>query len=536
MATGKTLEDFGKLSAPEQALVEACRKGELCELGDGTRPEGPDKSREIGAELLGFLILGGGEDCHTHTSGVQLKGAYVTGALTLDFGRAVGITGLINCHFSEEISVPQTRFELLNLRGSVCPGLLAQGVEVTGNVMLHDGFHAIGAVNLSGAKIGGQLTCQGSRFENSEGRAFHAQRLRVSESFLWRNVTVATGAVDLTSAHVGDLVDDLESWPEGENRLCLDGFTYDKIAGSFTDAPSRLEWLARGTVWNGEFHPQPYGQLARVLRAMGHDGAARRVRMAALQNASFHQRSLDRSARKFVRAARRLSGKYASDNQSAWQELFMQRPRPLRERTQRARDHFIRLYSVPPAPKGAPPPLAPDILAFAQLDFRNQMRTEAFWCRLRIAGSWLGDIFMRLVIGYGYAPWRAAFWGMACVTIASIVFSYAYAQGAMVPNSTVILTSLDWWRAMWSAPEAPTKVWSQLGSAKHYETFYAIAYAFDVFIPIVDLGQQSAWAATTVSTLGFATRWFTFGLEIVGWIVSALAAAALTGLIQRKDD
>ncbi|NBC94839.1 MAG: hypothetical protein GVY27_00635 [Deinococcus-Thermus bacterium] len=93
-------------------------------------------------------------------------------------------------------------------------------------------------------------------------------------SFFFRDVTVAGGIIDLTAAHAGDLVDDLESWPEGENRLILDGFTYDRITGSApTDATRRLP------VWKGEFFPQPYQQLARVLREMGHEHDAKAVQI-----------------------------------------------------------------------------------------------------------------------------------------------------------------------------------------------------------------------------------------------------------------
>ena len=51
---------FEPLGAAEGALVQACVAGKPCELGDGSRPEGPDPARDIRADLLRFLILGGG--------------------------------------------------------------------------------------------------------------------------------------------------------------------------------------------------------------------------------------------------------------------------------------------------------------------------------------------------------------------------------------------------------------------------------------------------------------------------------------------
>lgn len=122
------------------------------------------------------------------------------------------------------------------------------------------------------------------------GRALNAERLQVTAGFFWRGVTVEARVVNLTSAQVGDLADDLASWPlrdkDGHERLILDGFTYDRISGSFTDARQLLAWLGRGNGWRGVFHPQPYEQLGKVLGEMGHAEDRRRVLMkrAELQN------------------------------------------------------------------------------------------------------------------------------------------------------------------------------------------------------------------------------------------------------------
>jgi len=79
--------------------------------------------------------------------------------------------------------------------------------------------------------------------------------------------------LNLTNASAGSLVDDQESWPVKGNLL-LDGFVYGHISGnSPRDAKTRLRWLAL----QPEFKPQPYNQLAKVLREAGHARGARRV-------------------------------------------------------------------------------------------------------------------------------------------------------------------------------------------------------------------------------------------------------------------
>jgi len=68
--------------------------------------------------------------------------------------------------------------------------------------------------------------------------------------------------------------------------LLIDGFSYGAMGGTFAffpglkspiDAPSRLRWLAL----QPGFHPQPYRQLAKVLRENGDEPGAKRVLIAA---------------------------------------------------------------------------------------------------------------------------------------------------------------------------------------------------------------------------------------------------------------
>lgn len=108
----------------------------------------------------------------------------------------------------------------------------------------------------------------------------------------------------------------------------------------------------------------------------------------------------------------------------------------------------------------------------------------------------------------------------------------------MVPNSDVIMVSAEWLAAVKDNRMAPTGVWmrdSGLASA-HYETFFAMIYALDVFLPLVDLGQESTWAVTAPVTFG-AGWWLrvaTFLYQVAGWVVTSLGLAAITGFVQRN--
>jgi hypothetical protein len=55
--------------------------------------------------------------------------------------------------------------------------------------------------------------------------------------------------------------------------LFLDGFVYGRFSAGATDAASRLRWLGL----QGDFTPQPYRQLAKVLREAGDEDGAVKV-------------------------------------------------------------------------------------------------------------------------------------------------------------------------------------------------------------------------------------------------------------------
>jgi hypothetical protein len=138
-------------------------------------------------------------------------------------------------------------------------------------------------VRFVGAQIGGDLNCSRSSFaaestpQNHHGFALSADRAKVGELLFLKLIHPPKGVISFVYARAALLNDDLASWPKG--RVWLDGFVYDAIAGMApTRATERLEWLARQP--SDDFRPQPYEQLIRVLRQMGHDRDARRVAIA----------------------------------------------------------------------------------------------------------------------------------------------------------------------------------------------------------------------------------------------------------------
>jgi hypothetical protein len=155
--------------------------------------------------------------------------------------------------------------------------LSADGANVGGDVFLNNGFHAKGEVRLVGAKIAGALGCSNGTFENAEGFALNLELASVTTALFLRELrSTPTGIVNLGYAQVGEFVDDEKSWPEN-GELLLDGFVYGRLAAEAPlRARDRLRWLGL----QPDFRPQPYEQLIRVLREMGHEREAREVAIA----------------------------------------------------------------------------------------------------------------------------------------------------------------------------------------------------------------------------------------------------------------
>jgi hypothetical protein len=598
----------------EQALIAACQAGAECVLGDGTRPTEPSPEREVRADLLRLLISGGSSKCDLAEYGVVLKGAWIIGALSLDFQQAKGVTYLACSHFVYSVSAIEVSFTLLNLEGSFLPSLDGSGIrvesgvflcngftatdsvsfeeakiggtlacenasfncrngmaltihgaQVGGSVLLSHGFRAHGEVRISGAFVGGQLDCDGGRFINPKGVALDAAMAIVKRGVRINHGFAATGEVRLAGMKIDGqlscsgakirnqgsfalLVQDTEISgsvfltegfsAKGEVDLsgCVIGGALTCVDASF-DNSKGYGFCAQRMHVKGEF----FWQDVRLLRgsvsvASAHVGdlsdsiSSWGLRNQNEQFPNLNGFTYDRiSGKAPVDAATRLVWLAGANR---YEGLLIPQPysqlakvlfemghdrdarKVLMERERLLAIEARRLRRI--KPNGEP-----------LLEFENLKEDAIF-----IGHAFL-DVLTRAVVGYGYAPQRALIAMLACVLPAAVAYHYAYAAGIMVPNSDIILTSFDWWWSMGQSIDQPTLLWDDTATARHYETFYALTYAFDVFVPLVDIGQHSTWSSTTVTWPGWCVRIGTMMLEVAGWIITALGAAAVTGIIKR---
>jgi hypothetical protein len=240
----------------------------------------------------GDLGARGGHFTHSTVEPHETEGAFLKKALDFESARiggdvwlcygfeADGAVDLITATIGTSLSFGGTFNNPNNY------AIFAQGLVVAGEAFFGGIFgktHVNGSVVIAEARVGAAVYVQDATFSGPHMdtlgpfRGFYGfNALGMSAKiFVWQNVALEDGAVlNLDGASVGVLFDDPHSWP-APGKLSLDGFTYEHLA--VADAPSRLRWLSL----QAAYHPQPYRQLAKVLREEGDEEGAVAVLVAS---------------------------------------------------------------------------------------------------------------------------------------------------------------------------------------------------------------------------------------------------------------
>lgn len=510
---GRTLAEFGKLSAAEQELLDCAAAGEIAEFG-GVRPESGTDANTVRGAFIRFLALGGDEEAPLHEKGVCLQGAWITETLDLHGVESRGGLLLANSVFENAPVFIDARIKgSLILSGSRVPGIEGDGLICDARLFLKNKFVATGEVRLLVAKIGDDLECSDGTFKNEDGYALYADAVNVGGSVLLGNefaatgtvrllgakiggdlvlrggllgskeeavdiegasvngalmingVTIKAGMISLIGAKVATLVDDAKSWDKGVN---LDGFVYGAFGGKApTDAKMRIGWLDKqpgahsGKDGNGStFRPQPWQQLRKVLREMGHYEAAREVGIA------------------FERRKRECG-------------LIGQVPE----------------ISVGQA--------------------------------LRAVGGWVYGKTARLLhwgygalVGYGYRPLRllmiaAIVW----VVCAGAYFAASRWEGAFVPSTQSLFSQYG------GTCGVPAHIrWTDCKAIRfEYPQFYPLVYSLNVLLPVGNLGQEATWRPETATLGGLLAQCAVWFETLFGWVASLVLVAVVSGLAKRDE-
>ena len=460
-----------------------------------TRPDVATSANTIRAGLIRFLLLGGDANHPVHERGVMLGGAWISDNLTMYLARCSVRLALRHCHLANAPLLNAATLPELTLIGCALPGLIADGLKVTGDVNFCDGFAASDEVKLLGAEIGGDLNCSGGSFANEGGNALSADRLKVKGGVFLGKKFIANGevrllgteiggdlncgggsfsnagddalsadglkvtgglflrdakiegAVHLATARIGALIDDAQCWQPGGHFL--DGLQYDRILGP-TDAASRIAWLRKQHPDHlaSDFKPQPWEQLIKVLREMGHPYEAGEVAIAKQEQ---------------MRAAGKITG---------------------------------------------------------------GVRSVMHWLYGKIAG-------------YGHRPIWTVGWMLVVWALCGVCFEFGREWGYFGPSNPLIHASAAFETCGGAGEGKP--FWTSAGCPlpPEYTTMWPWVYSLDLLLPLVNLQQDLDWAPIVINGKGeqlwggYVLRGLLWFEILFGWAASLILVAVLGRLVDK---
>lgn len=236
--------------------------------------------RLLGAQIGGDLYCSTGQFEPKEGDALSADRAIVKGGVFLNKQfKATGAVRLSGAQVGNDLTCSAGQFE--TKEGD---SLYVNHTVVKGNVLLNKKFKATGSVWLIGAQIGGNLSCTGGEFSARSDAALQLQSATIQDGLILRDLAAPVRIV-ATAAQIGVLVDEATAWAKGS---ILNGLVYESLTGhASTDGARRIAWLKQQSDKHlGEdeakqdFRPQPWKQVQKVLREMGHDADARKVGVA----------------------------------------------------------------------------------------------------------------------------------------------------------------------------------------------------------------------------------------------------------------
>jgi len=514
------LKEYEPLTEAEEKLVADCAAGGRITIGDGELPDEETGEVSIRAGLIRMLLTGSEPELFLHDKGLRLRGAWINGSLDLQGADIAKDLSLTACRLPAPVEMVNARLRGLFFSGCAMAGISGDNARLDGALFLRAGTSVTGEIGLAGARIAGDLQLCDVVIESPGQDAVFAPSLIVEGSVFLGNYPysngetslVADGAIFLASANVGhdlfvthcgvatkqDVIATVFQGSEehgADNALSL---ARARIGGIlyFKDNQITAGTVSLAGAHAARFRDEPEGP-----------GASYPIRLDGFTYDDF-----SRHAETGLRARLKWLERRPEDTPFTAQP-YQQLARVLLHLGHRAD--------------------ARTVLMRKERILRRENRGD-ITNPLRKAVVFAADSVMRFSVGYGYRPGRVLALAVVLILGLGVFFQKTWAAGDMTPNAAPILVSKAWIAATESHPENPGAFWASKGQAgQDWETFQGFAYAADIVIPIVNLGQESAWApSTSRSPWGQAGWWIRWFAKTAGWIITALGAAAVTGAVR----
>jgi hypothetical protein len=470
----------GGLNTTEQRVVDGFGDGSWVEVTDGDDP--------VRADVLAGLLLSSAIPVGGTVPALRLRGARVTGALSLPFATVTMAVHLDRCMFDEPVDLTGSATRSVEFRGCVLPGLSARLARIDGDLPITD-CTVTGSLLLKNAQVAGALSLSGSRLLHRSGRAVDAGGLVTGGGLLGHHGLYVEGELRIIGARIdgGVRVEGARlSNPDGI-ALCADELVTTRLLCSRVRADGEIR--VRNARVSGELnlHDARLHAENRALRGRGLVAGELLLTPASVEG------MVDLS-RARVGALRDSDATWPSSlrlDGLSYDQLIPFEIVDVRRRCDwLARDEAV--YRPQPYEQLAAyyRRLGHDDEARVVLLAKQRARRATLAPLTRVFGYLTDGL-----VGYGYRSWRAGWWLSALLAIGTAVFS-AVPPRALDPGQAPCL--------------------------------HPFAYTLDLLLPVDAFGLRAAY-----DPRGW-TVWVAYGLIASGWILATALIAGVTRALRRE--
>ncbi|MEU2057661.1 membrane-associated oxidoreductase [Streptomyces bungoensis] len=445
--------------------------------------------RTVRAKVLRALLLRGPLE-EGEIAALKITGALITGVLDLKYATVDAAIRLSHCRFDSVPDLYGARVRQLNLSNSVLPGLTSATLRVEG-VLRMTGCRMRGPVRLGGAQITGALFMERAEFtapDDSEP-VLQLNQATIGDD-LWAPEMRAHGQVRLTGASVAGRINVQDAEFDNPGATALDAQNLNveaHIRARCVRARGRVE--LRGS--------RISGRLDLLHAHLSHQGDT------ALRASSCVIGEL------WLRGGDRMRG--ALNLRRSQIEILTLEPEMLPDQVYLSNLRYTVLTPHEPAERRLPmlerdggryePHSYEQLMAAYRHvgdDDAARLVQLAKQRRRRTTLAWYGRLWgyvQDATVGYGFRPLRAAVWLLSLMAVGSLAYGLHHPRPV-------------------KAGEAPD--------------FNPVFYTLDLLLPVIDFGQESAFAPE-----GWY-QWLSYGLIITGWILATAIVAGVTRTVSRQ--
>ncbi|MGW7381159.1 membrane-associated oxidoreductase [Streptomyces sp. NPDC054794] len=487
------MSEINELSPAELRVWQAFPRGESVDFRAENEDPAPGDTwgaeRTVRASVLRALLLKSPHE-EGEIAALKITGARITGVLDLKYATIDAAVRLSHCQFDSVPDLYGAEMRQLNLSNSELPGLDSATLRVERVLRMTD-CRIRGPVRLGGAQISGALFMERAEFtapDDSEP-VLQLNQASIGDD-LWAPEIRAHGQVRLTGASVTGRINVQDAEFDNPGGTALDAQNLNvggHIRARCIRAQGRVEF--RGS--------RISGRLDLLHAHLSHRGDT------ALRASSCVIGEL------WLRGGDRIEG--ALNLRRSQMEILTLEPEMLPEQVHLSNLRYTVLTPHEPAERRLPMlerdggRYEPDSYEQLMAAYRHVGDDDAARLvqlakqrRRRTTLAWYGRLWGYVqdgTVGYGFRPVRAAVWLLSLMAIGSIAYGLHHPRPVKVG-------------------EAPD--------------FNPVFYTLDLLLPIIDFGQESAFAPA-----GWY-QWLSYALIITGWILATTIVTGVTRTVSRQ--